>query len=175
MQSEKLQFLHQLLAILDYDPVTGFFTWNVHQGGHIVKGTRAGYINAEGYEVLTYKGCKFKAHRLAMIKQGHSLSVKEVVDHIDHNKTNNAYNNLRVVSRAENSKNIRATRKSLTGHQGIWLNPKTQQYHAYIELTVDGKKTRPWQKIFKDIRDARSERAQALLDLGFHPNHGKEE
>lgn len=93
----------ELVEILNYDSITGLFTWKVKKGsarsGDLVgnKPTACGYlrvaINRESYYL----------HRLAWFYYYGSWPTK-YIDHIDGCKTNNAIANLQDISKLENNR-----------------------------------------------------------------------
>ena len=93
-----------LLTLLCYDKHSGEFFWseNQHRG---VRGKKAGTLDKEGYVILSVKGKKYKAHRVAWFFVYGKFPDKEI-DHIDGNKLNNAIKNLREATRSENQSNI---------------------------------------------------------------------
>lgn len=67
------------------------------------------YLDKDGYEIIKLsKNCKsraFKVHRLVAIYFLDNIDDKPAVDHIDTNRRNNNYTNLRWVTNKENSNN----------------------------------------------------------------------
>lgn len=160
----------RLKELLEYDPDTGVFTWLITPSQRTRKGMRAGSIHkASGYRRIKIDNVNYQEHRLAFLYM--TGSVPQVVDHIDQDRSNNKWCNLRASTHAENSMNIGATRKSKTGHQGVYYNAKKFKYQAYI--TKQGRKV--WQQSFDSCSEAVEARRVKLLEFGFHPNHGKEQ
>ena len=60
----------------------------------------------------------------------------EELDHIDLDKSNNRWGNLREASRKENSANVRVRTDSKTGVKGIRWRRNERKWHARIQ--VDG-------------------------------------
>ncbi len=168
---ERSELTQDLLkSLLDYDPSTGVFSWKVtNTTRSCIKGRRAGYEGKDGYRNIKIMGVKYREHILACLYMKGQLP-KESVDHIDQVRSNNTWSNLREVTHAENCLNKGATRKSKTGHQGVWYNRDTFNYLAYIHKG----KRRVWQKYFPTCAEAVEARKAKLLEFGFHPNHGKE-
>lgn len=67
------------------------------------------YLDNDGYEIIRLsknnKSRAFKIHRLVAIHFLNNIENKPVVDHIDTNRRNNNYTNLRWVTNKENSNN----------------------------------------------------------------------
>lgn len=160
-----------LKSLIHYDPLTGSFTWAVtHPKWLYRKGESAGYIDKQsGYYRLKIDGKAYQGHIMAFLYMTGDYPPKgTVIDHIDHNRSNNAWANLRNITKQENSRNVSATRLSKTGHQGV--RQRGYKYIAYIK--IDGKVKHLG--TFGSASEAVSARKKALLALGFHANHGEE-
>ena len=158
--------VHELLS---YDPDTGHLTWKT--GKHskrVVKGRRAGYERKSGYRGITLLGKTYSEHHIIWFMQT-GLWASEIV-HINHNKSDNSWNNLREVSHAENNLNLKQRSDNNTGLQGIYYDHKTDRYISHI--TIKGKKV--FQKSYTEsqLTQAIQERKDKLIELGFHINHG---
>lgn len=64
------------------------------------------YIDRYGYKYVSIKGKKHKVHRLVAETFIDNPYNKPCIDHIDRNKFNNFYLNLRWVTPKENSNNL---------------------------------------------------------------------
>lgn len=64
-----------------------------------------GYSDKDGYRHLAYNGHRYKVHRLVAECFVPNPDHKETVDHIDRNRSNNVYSNLRWASRKEQASN----------------------------------------------------------------------
>lgn len=114
---------------LDYDPATGSFKWRVKMGARGCAGKQAGHINAEGYLHIQIDGQKYLGHRLAfLIVNG---TWPRSVDHIDLNKANNSWSNLREASQSENMANQTVRSTNLLGVKGVSRRPNGK-YSAQI-------------------------------------------
>lgn len=159
----------QLKEVLIYDATNGHFRWNPQLSVKgIPSGCRAGSVETRsGYRRIKIHGTSYAEHRLAWL-YSYGDWPKGVIDHLDHNRSNNALCNLRDVSQAENMKNTKQVSGTITGHQGIWYNSKTNRYVA--EITVAGKKV--YQRVFRTCNQAIEAREAELIKHGFHENHG---
>lgn len=95
-------------------------------------------------------------------------NLPEQVDHINHNRQDNRWINLREVNNTNNIKNCSLSKNSVTKINGVNLIKTTNKYRAYI--TVNKKQIHLG--VFDDINDAIAARKQADIDYGFHVNHG---
>jgi len=94
-----------LKELLHYDPETGVFTWNVDRQ-RVKAGSEAGQVKVDGYRHIKISGKVFRAHRLAFLYITGAWPDQEV-DHINGEKLDNRWCNLRDVSRKTNEQNAR--------------------------------------------------------------------
>lgn len=97
----------RLREILDYNPQTGLFSWRGNiRHSRMRLGDPAGTTNRLGYVSVFIDGGHYLAHRLAWLyTTGEWPSL--FIDHIDGNPSNNALNNLREATQAQNCQNAR--------------------------------------------------------------------
>ena len=112
---------------LDYDPETGVFTWKQRPSRAVREGYTAGSVGHYGYMLIGLKGEIVMAHKLAWLIMKGEWPAGEV-DHIDRNRSNNAWRNLRLCSRSENQENRR-------GGRGV---------SQYIGVSYQGGRAAPW-------------------------------
>ena len=124
-------FLHELF---EYNFETGVLVWknrprihfNSDRAWHIASrkyaGKVAGYLNSKGYRCIEItkngKTYAYKAHRVVWAMMTGRWPVYEI-DHIDLDKDNNKFRNLREATHLENSYNKSARRGSRTGVKGV--------------------------------------------------------
>jgi hypothetical protein len=111
-----------------YLPVVGYEgLYELSFRGH-VRNARTGQIlkpilNTSGYQRLVLckngKKKKFYIHRLVASVWIPNIDNEPCVDHIDHNKTNNAFWNLRWVSLSDNQRNRSLSTNNTSGMQGV--------------------------------------------------------
>jgi hypothetical protein len=154
-----------LKKILFYDPTTGVFTWLI-KTGRSKAGKVAGTVNMYGYLVITIRGFKFQASRLAWL---YVYGVwPNTIDHINHNRTDNNIKNLRNVDCIENRKNVSLKKMNSSGFNGVRYEPKRKKWRAEINDM--------YRKVFigrfDRIEDAIAARKAANVKYGYHENHG---
>jgi len=93
-----------LIRRLFYCPVTGIFKWKERFGFIYLDEKRApvaGTVKSNGYLQIRVDSRIYLAHRLAW-KIIHGADPVLEIDHIDHNRLNNAISNLRELTHQEN-------------------------------------------------------------------------
>lgn len=100
----------RLRELLNYDPDTGVFTW-VGRPSHFIKpNSRAGTLNrSEGYWMVKVDTYSYGAHRLAWLYITGEWPPHEV-DHINGERADNRWTNLRSATKSQNQQNTRKPR-----------------------------------------------------------------
>lgn len=156
-----------LKSILHYNPDTGVFTWlEGRKGARLNK--IAGGGNGKGYTRICVDGRRILAHRLAFLYMTGSFPPDQT-DHIDGNRHNNAWGNLRPVSREENSKNTKLGAKNKSGAHGVTWYDHLGKWR--VRVTSGSKNIHIG--YFHDHASAIAARKDAENKHGFHPNHGR--
>lgn len=99
IQNAKTISHSDLVSLLDYDPETGIFQWKSGR----YSGRTAGWTDPDGRLRVRVKGRFYYAARLAWFYMTQEWPDKDV-DHIDEDKTNNAFANLQLLTRSDNLK-----------------------------------------------------------------------
>lgn len=120
----------QLVAKLKYDPDTGVFT-------RVSTGYKAGTINSCGYVRIFFEKKAYLAHRLAVLYMTQKLPTTDV-DHINGNRYDNRWKNLRVVDRTTNAQN--RTKPNKNNRSGtIGVHEQKGRWVAQIHTKATGK------------------------------------
>lgn len=90
------------------------------------------------------------------------------IDHIDHDKTNNRIENLRIVTNVENQRNMSKQKRNKSGVTGVHWKERDNRWQASIGVNGKTKAL----GYFKNFEDAVSRRKIAEIEYGFHENHG---
>ena len=118
----------ELKTLVDYNPVTGIFTHKKSyygSGGKV--GRPAGSLCSKGYVIIRLNKKNYKAHRLAFLYMTGKFPENQV-DHINGNKSDNSWENLRAATQSENMCNIPS--KDIV--RGVYFNKKTQKWVVSI-------------------------------------------
>jgi hypothetical protein len=130
----------ELRAQLHYDPETGVFTRIANVSRSDLIGSVAGTTRpaSTGYQTISVNRKRYYAHRLAWLYMTGEWPA--VIDHINGDKTDNRWANLRSVTLKLNVQNIRQARaNNATGYLGVYFCKTTGRYRAMLR---SGKKQR---------------------------------
>ena len=119
---------HEYLTdILSYNPETGIFVW-AKPRPKIRVGQIAGSLHHKGYIYLEIDGKHCAAHRLAWFYVTGEKPLK-AIDHINRNKSDNRFCNLRIADHGQNLAN--SVHRNKNGYKGVsykkWLKSKPYQ------------------------------------------------
>ena len=126
-----------LRQVLDYNPLTGVFTWKVNRSRQAKRGVVAGreIIVPDDHHVriIGVKRKNYYAHRLAWYWMTSEWPTKQI-DHKDCNALNNAWNNLRLATPYQNSMNQRKRKNNKTGFKGVSFHKRDKRFAASIRI-----------------------------------------
>jgi len=125
----------KLKQLLNYDPATGVFTWRIKRGP-MKAGSIAGKLNTWGYRVISINRRHMMASRLAWLYMAGELP-KHQIDHINRNKDDNSWLNLRDVTPSANQHNTSIRKDNKSGYKGVWFYANDGVWRAAIK--VNGK------------------------------------
>lgn len=160
-----------LRLILDYNPNTGVFTWLERNDVRPEWNTRwagkvAGVKMSNGYKAIGISSKKNLCHRLAFLYM--EGSIPEQVDHIDGNRENNKWENLRAVDNFINSRNQKLRSTNTSGHNGVYWSKSKSKW--YVRVGLNGKNLHGG--YFENKEDAIEARLKLDLKLNYHQLHG---
>ena len=157
----------RLKELLSYDPETGLFTWVMKRSNAVLSGAYAGSFNSEGYLSIMIDSKRYKAHRLAWLYVTGNWP-KCQIDHINHNRSDNKWPNLRDATSLDNARNQSRYKVNKSGCTGVLWHKKDKRWQASIR--VNGKLKHLGN--FKEKEKAIKVRLLAQKEYGFHVNHG---
>lgn len=144
-----------------YDPETGYL-YSLSRRRRVFTN-----IHHSGYLKGAAMGTTLTAHRVAAaLKLGYWPEGE--VDHINGDRTDNRWENLRIVTKSQNQKNAKRRKDNSTGATGV-SQRRNGRYTAYINS--DGRRINIG--AFSCVTAASLARLRAQKKLGFHPNHGR--
>lgn len=94
-------------TLLAYDPDTGVVTWKESRGTTVKKGQKAGSTDPRGYRTVRIDRKPIYIHRLAWLVMTGKISKKEI-DHINGDKSDNRWVNLREATRKKQMLNTKS-------------------------------------------------------------------
>ena len=168
-----------LRELLAYNTATGLFRWLPRDASwfpddRAAKSWNTRFanrptfvnVNKQGYYYGVVLCHRALAHRVALAI-GDGEWPPEHCDHINHDRLDNRFSNLRAVSQAENSKNLGPIAIGQSGHRGIRLSLSGKWD---VRISHQNKAIHLGAFVKKD--DAIMARAEAEIKYGYHPNHG---
>ncbi|RWB40429.1 MAG: hypothetical protein EOQ44_25130 [Mesorhizobium sp.] len=120
----------ELKLALDYDPITGTFTWTHHESVYVnVRGKQTGTSGSRGHRHIVFKEKIYKAHHVAWVISYGYWPTK--VDHEDNDRANNRLVNLREATTLQNQQNRTISKNNTSGYKGVILR-KNGKFEAKI-------------------------------------------
>lgn len=153
----------ELYELFSYDPTTGEFKYKTENKYRVQQkvGNLAGCVNKHGYRYIKIKGTPYKAARLAFLYMTGAWPAGEV-DHINGDKGDDRFDNLRDLPSIDNSRNNKSARTNR--YHGICHcgNRFTVQFRVNREIKYFG--------VYDTLEEARIVAVAAKQQLGLY-NH----
>lgn len=122
----------RLREILNYDSLTGIFTWIVKPNKKLPAGIRAGCTGA-GYRRIHFDGKLYMEHRLAWLYV-YGEFPKLSLDHVNGDGLDNRISNLREATTKQNAQNTYGPQVNGTsGYLGVHWIPHKQKWRSRIQ------------------------------------------
>lgn len=153
---------------LSYDPDTGDITRRTSTAKCVKVGDIAGWVENTGYRRIMVSGVTLQAHRIVWIYMTGSWPVDQI-DHINGDRSDNRFSNLREVNNSDNSKNQKVRVDNESGIAGVRFRKDCGKWQARV--SVNGNRVSLGH--FDDIKSAELARLEANIKYGFHENHGR--
>lgn len=173
-----------LRKILRYDSETGKLFWrartiDMFQHAKVpeqvfkswktrFQGKEAFTAIRDGYRIGIINQKRLSAHRVAWAIY-HGEWPSDEIDHINGNRSDNRIENLRAVSRAENTRNRKLRSDNKSGVHGVYFIASIGKWAARINVN---KKERHL-GTFETKVEAIKARKEAEESAGYHTNHGR--
>lgn len=140
-------------------------------GRHIRRvGKPSGYINADGYIKVIIDGNYYCAHRVIwLIKTGSWPDQGLEIDHINGDRSDNRFKNLRMVTKSENQRNSSTRVNNTSGIHGVNWKPRynsTPGDGCWVARIWNGPR-HVYLGVFKEKAHAEIARKSAEKVLGF--------
>lgn len=126
--------------------------------------------NHDGYiaTVINIGNKKYKTiflHRLIT-----NCPSDKVVDHINHDKTDNRKSNLRICTRQENNRNRRLAKNNISNTTGVYYNKEIQKWIAYIMVDKEQKYLGSFDNIDDAIRVRGKAQSNIFQEYEYNPD-----
>lgn len=146
-----------LKELLNYDPETGLFTWKVARSNVVKVGGKAGTLS-HGYISINIDKRRYGASQLAFLYM--TGSIPKLVDHINLDRADNRWKNLRAADRSINARN----RKAAGVSKIIGVYPSKGKWS--VRIRDNG--TYPSFGCYKNKHDAIMARYAIEVKFGWH-------
>lgn len=126
----------ELRRLLAYDPDTGVFTWRAKsaRNSYARVGDVAGWINKKyGYRRISVMATQHQAHRLAWLYV-HGEWPAQFIDHVNGDRSDNRFSNLRLATHAENMCNRPKPRTNTSGYKGVSWCRRDRRWRVKIKV-----------------------------------------
>lgn len=123
----------QIIDLFEYKD--GHLYWKQSTSTKIKEGSLAGSLSNRGYYQVGVGKKTYLVHRIAFLYVHGWLP--ETLDHVDGNRQNNRIENLRPATRAQNNRNARVRKDSVSGVKNVkWHKPLKKWL---VSLRIDNK------------------------------------
>lgn len=160
--SLKKEFLHSLFVYAN-----GEIYWKNPISKRTQKGDKAGSIDGNGYLQTGINNKNYKNHRIIFCMFNGFLPT--IIDHIDGNPLNNKIENLREVTKSQNSLNAKLSKANTSGVKNVTWETTRQKWRVQVYL----KGKRVYSNRFDNLELAELVATEARNKYhGEYANHG---
>lgn len=119
-------------SIMNQEYLKLLFNYDLISGNFINLKSRkfVGHVGKK-YKFISIKGKGYPAHRLAWIYVTGKQPMNEI-DHIDQNKLNNSFVNLREATASQNRCNVGIRSNNTSGFKGVSWDARNKKWRAHI-------------------------------------------
>lgn len=125
--------IRELKTLLKYHPEEGYFQWLVRPSNNINIDKPAGCKYSTGYRYICIQGKRYLEHRLAFFYMTGGWPPKQI-DHINQNKLDNTWSNLRPATAKQNQYNKPVQPRTKSGFKGVHWNNSTKKWQVRINI-----------------------------------------
>lgn len=119
----------RLKELFSYNPKTGIFI-RLTNRYRWKKGSVAGTLT-NGYIRIKIDHVLYQAHRLAFLYMEGEFPAN-IVDHIDMNRSNNRWRNLRHCTYSQNSMNVKESKNNKSGYKNVYWHSQSKKWRARL-------------------------------------------
>jgi hypothetical protein len=133
-----LPTIEEIKKVLWYDKDSGLFLSRYSTKKRKPWQT-TGSVESKGYLQIKIGKSLYMAHRLAWKYVTGDDPADFQIDHIDLNKINNAFFNLRLVTNKQNCENRKINVRNKTGHRGVYMKGNrfaAEICHNYVRIKI---------------------------------------
>lgn len=146
----------RLRMVMRYDPATGLFERLIRTHNRWKPGPTAGTLRPNGYVIICVLAKQYRAHQLAWLYMTGRWPIDDI-DHINRERSDNRWANLREATRKENMENAKTQHNNTSGFRGVYWDKKRLVWVAAIQHH----KRAIYLGRFQTIVDAAAERLRA--------------
>jgi len=150
-----------LRSIIKYDKSSGLFYWIKPPSNRVRAGDVAGSKEPNGYIIIGVNGTAIQASRLAWFYVK-GVWPPKMVDHINLNRSDNRWINLRLASNAQNKCNSKKHKDNKSGYKGVFWEKGCKKWR--VQIHADGRRVHVG--VYKNLIDAA--RAYDAAAIKFH-------
>jgi hypothetical protein len=140
-------------------------SWNAQVGGK----PASGFPRPDGYLTVAINQRQYLAHRVIWAMMTGELP-KDEIDHINGNRADNRWLNLRAATRTENARNMAMAKNNTSGVTGVYWHKRLNLWQIY-----GGAGENRIVKYAKTLEDAVTIRGQIKCQLGMTERHGEQQ
>lgn len=136
-----------LKQLINYNPNTGIVTWKYrnrkwfscdfsYKAWNIKNANKiCNSKTKDGYGRISVLNKIYKLHRIIFLYMTGKFPEFQI-DHIDHDKGNNKWNNLREVSNSVNQKNTKISKRNTSGSVGVSFNKREKSIKLIYKIII---------------------------------------
>ena len=122
----------ELQELFDYKD--GNLYWKINLRNGIQIGKKAGCLHHTGYIIININGKKHLAHRLIYSYFNGEIPDELQIDHINHDPSDNSYENLRLATNRQNCQNGILRKNNTSGVKGISWHKQHEKWQVRCYL-----------------------------------------